>query len=1147
MKLIHTMKKLLLILSIFAVTFSSAFAADLNPFAYNLTALYDKSTNSVIIGYHLNAPANKVKIVIYQDEANPAKSMEFTTSSYLSAGAHTAIVPLAGVAGGRYSFKIEVYGKGQAGNVAFHKRLLLNSPFSIDIDNNTNSPYFGRTLVTQPTTKNNTLRGIYEFTPADFTTNTSQVYGGDGISHNGGVDNYYQGTQGWYEYSHATPLRVRIAQDGTGRIFTTACDVDMNTYLWYVNPANLDQWTSLITAQQMNDIVDHPNNSNIHNISLDVRVDEQGKINLLLLSGTIEYGNGGVFKTGYIYSGKYVLPANFPSTTTGTYTPIVNPNVTSGTISPHNYVKSGLLPVAINSSSQFDKYGGYWYCGYSRATEKDPFDNVAYNDKSALMHISTNGNLKHDYTSGEDYLKRNFTGSGGFRYNRDFTQVLVANGYRKTARLYNVSQTSATAHPTLSFVTELGTIFSDASNYITDFAWDHANNIYVVLRNGSSGYGIYTFATKYDAATPFVTRVPDGTTFEVNCYDNVLYDLTTSVNDPNMGTISAGGEYKSCSEVEITATPKEGYRLLNWTINGTNFDSDGDNTYTVYMTDDMTVQANFGSAVFNVTWWNLFQDGEDIAQESSTTPGSNERLWRLYQVFFNQYCVNNSVTTRKDKAWVGDDNTERLQYKEFDVAGYFTNRNDANTNYLKATAALRSNETTDENTPFVWLRKYIEYINNGVEIKTANTYASLGNRLGYALYCFFNTTNTARNYQANSATYIIGLESGHKSFETYGKSENWRPWWTEEACDLPRNYNYSTPMPTSWKQINITCQDYSITTDAACPSSYKIEDVPITSWYKWNTAPKSNQLLAWREGGTDPKNNRIVHHVDKSMALYATYVDKNLQEDDPDPTGEYDAKNSDVLSLLANENHGTTDHNITVDRKFVAGMYNTVCFPFDLHRSLFPTKLKDAEVLTFDGVTVTGNEYGEPVAVLNFITLEEYWQKWNEEYPDKQVDLGDPYMEAGVPYLIKPKTDISDDYLTYSGLKYWKFFNGEREPYSIPHNGVTFQGVLNPTILPEDACILVADNRLAKVTGTGEDRKIKGYRGYFVIDNIAISQMAEEGNVYFSFNKPVTTSVPLAPEAEQPKKIKVRKVMYDGQIYILRGDEVYSITGNRVK
>ena len=93
----------------------------------------------------------------------------------------------------------------------------------------------------------------------------------------------------------------------------------------------------------------------------------------------------------------------------------------------------------------------------------------------------------------------------------------------------------------------------------------------------------------------------------------------------------------------------------------------------------------------------------------------------------------------------------------------------------------------------------------------------------------------------------------------------------------------------------------------------------------------------------------------------------------------------------------------------------------------------------------------------------------------------------------------------------------------------------------------MADNRLALTT---EKSKMAGMRGYFTIDPMIASDIAEQaaaGRVYLSFNKPVTTSVPLAPEAEQPKKIKAQKIMRNGQIYILRGEEVYTITGHRVK
>jgi hypothetical protein len=80
-----------------------------------------------------------------------------------------------------------------------------------------------------------------------------------------------------------------------------------------------------------------------------------------------------------------------------------------------------------------------------------------------------------------------------------------------------------------------------------------------------------------------------------------------------------------------------------------------------------------------------------------------------------------------------------------------------------------------------------------------------------------------------------------------------------------------------------------------------------------------------------------------------------------------------------------------------------------------------------------------------------------------------------------------------------------------------------------------------------------GMRGYFMIDPSNplladdIAEQAKDGRVYLSFKKPTTTSLPVAPEAEQQTKPQVRKIMYDGKIYILRGDEVYTITGHRVK
>ena len=97
---------------------------------------------------------------------------------------------------------------------------------------------------------------------------------------------------------------------------------------------------------------------------------------------------------------------------------------------------------------------------------------------------------------------------------------------------------------------------------------------------------------------------------------------------------------------------------------------------------------------------------------------------------------------------------------------------------------------------------------------------------------------------------------------------------------------------------------------------------------------------------------------------------------------------------------------------------------------------------------------------------------------------------------------------------------------------------------------------LSPIDENGRSNNLKqqlGMRGYFTIDKSDpiwasdIAAQAADGRVYLSMKKPVTTSIPVAPEAEQQLKPEVRKVMYDGKIYILRGDEVYTITGHRVK
>jgi hypothetical protein len=220
-------------------------------------------------------------------------------------------------------------------------------------------------------------------------------------------------------------------------------------------------------------------------------------------------------------------------------------------------------------------------------------------------------------------------------------------------------------------------------------------------------------------------------------------------------------------------------------------------------------------------------------------------------------------------------------------------------------------------------------------------------------------------------------------------------------------------------------------------------------------------------------------------------------------------------------------------------MYNTICFPFTVyindqtdngvpHSGLAENHpLKGATVLNLIGKDELYNESGDPVVVLNF----------------EQVNK----LEAGKPYLIKLAEDQPSikEPIPFTGVAYddLTYINGN-QTITIDDATISFHAMISPGNIPTEAVILVADNRLATITASGP---MNGLRGYFTIDDPYLNSVAKAGRLYLSVKKPTTTSIPVAPEAEQPTKPEVRKIMQNGQIYILRGDEVYTITGHRVK
>lgn len=1068
------MKKILLFVFV-SILSISAFAAyeNPNPYAYDLSvSAVDYENFKVNLQYSLNAPATSVKIFCQDEEGNSYLLKQFGNRN---AGTYTVEIDLFDAMenkdvppGEDLSWSVEVAcaSRGNVTAVPCGRKINFRSPFSIDIDNNPISPYFGRIVTTQA--NSNETRGVRAYKP-DFTQIGSN-YIGSNVKFPSG--NYFLDT-------HLTPFRIRVLQDGTGRIFVSSADVGQSTYMWKVDPAKLNDWTEFLASDHMIDLLGHPDKrDNMGNLNFDFRKNPNGTWDMLLLSASLDEDVNNC-SAGYSHSGIYHLDSDLNTQRYTRYTTNIQG-------SPDVNVDDNFVASVINANAQFDRDGGVWYSTFSNVE--------GLKNKSALIHRNTSGQFYDGYGDAiGDRLKRQNTATGAIRYNKDFTKFAVANGgLGDEVTIITMNHDNGLAHPTFSTTTTVNMITETRSNtaYIIDFAWDHANNLYAAVRNSDEEAlrGVWVIAWNLNGEY-VKTPAREIYNFRIPC--DPEKECTVTCKATQGGRIVngfSGGTQKACTQMTVKAEPVDNnYKFDKWTDqSGKTVSTNAE--YTFRVVKDVQLTAHFSGAVFNVTWWNLFQKGEDIVGTKTTYPNSpNERLWRLLQVAFNNYAGN-----KADQGMVPV--TKTKSYEHFKCAPFFSGR----------ASKVKPFFTTQGNF-FYWLWTYMKE-HKLDENRSSNAWIYYSHFVVNRADSCYNIDNALSNNMANGAYDRGGSDMwtnqsvNWDSFNKYGKPEYWRPYWTEKVCGLMPTYRYSQDMPVTWNQ------------STSCPSG-TIANVTPSNWYKWNTG-KPNQLLAWREG--DSITGPIVHQVDHDMALYASYVNKHISESQD---------NYDVIRLMQNSNYANNPHTVTVYRKLQAGMYNTICFPFPLDvTTLRDHPLKDAEVLKFTGIKELYDESGEAVGVLQFESVTQ--------------------LEAGKPYLIKVNgqdnitekmyfEDVAYDDLTYVG-----------GTQSAGEGLITFHAIISPEDIPEGSIILVSDNRLAKVTTQGQ---MLGLRGYFTIDDPYVQSLADEGKLYLSIKKPTTTSIPVAPEAEQQKAPKVRKIMQDGHIYIIRGEEVYTVTGHRVK
>jgi hypothetical protein len=236
------------------------------------------------------------------------------------------------------------------------------------------------------------------------------------------------------------------------------------------------------------------------------------------------------------------------------------------------------------------------------------------------------------------------------------------------------------------------------------------------------------------------------------------------------------------------------------------------------------------------------------------------------------------------------------------------------------------------------------------------------------------------------------------------------------------------------------------------------------------------------------------------------------------------------LELVINNHKGHGGCAIELFRPLQAGMFNTICLPFELDFNQLSSDhpYKGADVKAFKGVALEDLN-GEKVLSLVFSDITNGDQK---------------IMSANVPYLLEPVEDIVGSVRFDLPLQLTSI-EGDVVGFDFDDdNHIAFKGVVPITPLEATyadgtplTLLLVADNRLAALTS---DANILGFRAYFQL----AKPLPAGTSARIVGKKPVTTNTTIVVDG---KKVNVEKYLREGRVYIRVGETLYTMNGEIIE
>lgn len=938
----------------------------------------------------------------------------------------------------------------------------------------------------------------------------------------------------WLEYS---PARLSTDRDGYVYICENVPAADRTAKVFRMDPANPTKQFEVVLTTSHIEAAAQAIKGNVDGLpkrvqSATVVTDEQGNKLLYTILGTVE--DQKIYQSvclcvfnindlkNVTYAGKYKSLYQFACNISSTKQTLIN---------VYNHIVPG-------------KNGDVWIF-QSRESEDAAYSGTIHLDK----------NLNCDFIippTGEASAGRpvafNMRGSGAISHDGSILAVPTSGTHITFYNVnYKASDKSSVESLTVKCqMTSRPEVLSSGKKHMVDaMAFDVADNIYFTVNVGT--YPNDQTASNKPKGRLYVYALPKADNSHVT---PARSSQTIKISDaicwhPYPDSYSMTNEDLQAMFQRDFAAAHSGQDYTTLETNGSELQA--------YMTSDTSPWKWLGDY--------LLERGakrETMALSDEVDSNDNEELWIKFKA------AHSNLSPLGTLASIKATSKDRPHNDANNPCGCRIICNNNHLSHAVTTSILSSSEWS-------WLKDYIKSVQTSL---VDNFSDDTNNYWKYAVAAFF-------------------LQSQHSSwptsadFSTAGKPENWgphSPYWTETEKDLPDN---EIDKNSEWQRLleaffgckQITTANGFITPD------YSTDGQP-SAWYslwfaslpatpeavKANGFPmpvrKDHILAGWYygtkcESGTKAYN--ITTPVTKDSiayaCVYARWIEACLHEGeviDPQMLQKQQATyrnfNLDLINLLAGQEVA-----IKIDRKLVGGMYNTMCLPFAISGKNEFANIQYADgsgkpfasVNDFSLVKYTGTRVTDEAIVLTFQEL------GNDE------TLPANTLPANTPFLLKPNSDITK-LMQYGTAKTVEVVvhdqgqavedDGEGDDgggaiipqtpaeyaLTVPDESerISYTGVLAPTTIPEGSVLLVANNRLGVSTG-GE---MKGMRGFFsplvlpIQQPMAIQITTKDGATTYLDAVNMTTEAKAAT-----------KILYNGQIYILRGNEVYDLNGRLLR